>query len=513
MALINPKWLKTKGYLHITGQIDVVKNSPKLLSKIKSPKYIASHAFYPLLHSIIKERKFKRIPGTETRSHSYIDDKGTCHLSVKERPLHYASHFDALIFGYYAELVQEKYEERVKQCPGLSDCIIAYRKLPGDLDGKNKSTIDFAYEVFEEIKERAITNGECYVLTFDIKSFFSSLNHDFLKNAWAGLFDSKKLSSDHYNVFKAATQFSYIFIDELRNGINGYNEKQLAKIRNRSGFNAFFESPKDFREQIKSGNVRIHKYPFREKETGTPIGIPQGLPISAILANLYLLSFDIKILSEIVTKLGCYYRRYSDDIILICSKENVDSVENFVINSMRESKVELSLNKTEKFIFKNQFVRSDYSKIESIKVLDSQFITGSPLRYLGFEFNGQKILIKSSNLSKFYRRMIYSVKSKARRAKKMTRGSEKPVIFRRQLYKLYTTRPLRETKVRVNWKKIKKNEFGNYTLLTIPKTKLLRSNYLSYIDRASDIMQEPAIKKQIRNHKKIFNEAISKHLK
>ena len=89
----------------------------------------------------------------------------------------------------------------------------------------------------------------------------------------------------------------------------------------------------------------------------------------------------------------------------------------------------------------------------------------------------------------------------------------KPIIFRRQLYKLYTTAPLNDVKVRKRWKKIVKLENGNFKLKIGKKKQILRSNYLTYVKRASEIMNEPAIEHQIRKHKKIFNQAVFRQLK
>ena len=106
-----PSWLKSKGYLHITAQIDVENRSRELMAKVKNENFVSKYAFFPLLHANINERKFKKIVGHKTeRAHSYKDEKGQYKKNTKVRPIHYSTHLDALIFGYYAELLQNKYE-------------------------------------------------------------------------------------------------------------------------------------------------------------------------------------------------------------------------------------------------------------------------------------------------------------------------------------------------------------------------------------------------------------------
>ncbi len=513
-------WLKSKGYLHITPQIDILKHHDSILRKVKNKKIISQYAFFPLIHAIIKERKYKRIEkNSKKRTHSYVDENGKNKRTIKNRPLHYATHMDAVIFGYYTELLQEKYEALLKKNIGLSDCVIAYRKIPIEGKDSNKSTIHFASEIFEEIRRRSNEKSECAVLAFDIQSFFPTLDHQLLKQDWANLLEADKLPDDHYNIFKAATRFSYIMKDELRHNNKssgrkpGFNEKELATIRNNFGINSFFESTKVFRERLKSGELKLYKYPFRN-EKKEPVGIPQGLPISALLANLYLYEFDLKVLNFLVNNLGCYYRRYSDDIAIVCNIEQKELVEEFIKDSIKEKKLKISDPKTEKFHFRKiQIGKKEPRLTCTIPINQEKYKLGSFI-YLGFEFNGQNSLIKSSNLSKFYRRMISSVKRKAKRAIKIAERTPgaKPVIFRRQLYKLYTEQDLTKIKIHVRRKKLIKTDLGKFKLISEEKSKLLKSNYLSYVKRASEIMNEPKIVNQIRNHSKIFNSAIHKHL-
>ena len=509
-------WLKNRGYPHITPQLNIVHDKDKIISIVKNSKFIAKYAFFPLIHSTINEPRYKRIKLEESkRSHKSKNNSGEIKRNAKSRPLHYATHFDAIIYGYYAELLLNKYEEKLLNHPLVADCITAYRRIPIINSENNKSTIHYAHEAFNEIKERA--KDGCSVLKFDIKSFFSRINHEQLKNSWANILGVELLPEDHYNLFKAVTKFSYILKDDLRvnnkrkGRRSGFDEKKLADIR-KTGKISFFFSSKEFREAIKDGNLKLHKFPFRDSN-GLPVGIPQGLPISAVLANIYLLSFDLKIINELVIKLGVYYRRYSDDIILICKPEQTTYVENFIVEGIKESKVEMSPDKTESFLFLKT-LKNGISTIKSIKVTNTGQKEGLPFTYLGFEFYGDKTLIKSSNLAKFYRRMISAVKIKAKRAISVSeKYPDKPiVIYRNQLIRLYEKFPLSSSKVKLNFKRLVKNEKGEFELLITKRTKPNNSNYLSYVFRASEIMNESAINNQIRNHKKIFNQAINKHL-
>ncbi len=111
--------------------------------------------------------------------------------------------------------------------------------------------------------------------------------------------------------------------------------------------------------------------------------------------------------------------------------------------------------------------------------------------------------------------MIFSVKRKAKRANKIASPNpeKNPILFRRQLYKLYTMLPLGKIKSYTRIKKLVKNNFGEFRIVSHRKTMSIRGNYFTYVKRASEIMNEPLILGQIRNHKKIFNQAIFKHLK
>lgn len=525
-----PAWLKGRGYLHITPKIDILKKYIEIFSKVEDEAFVGRHGFFPLIHSVIKERKFKKHPKGKSRGHSY-KEKGKFKKTAKLRPLHYATHIDSMIFGYYAELLLNLYEKELEKYPGLPDCVTAYRKIGlenfDDCEESHdeeseyqelvgKSTIHFAQEAFEEIKKRA-TDG-CVVLMFDIKSFFSELNHNKLKEAWCDLLEVQRLNAAYFNVFKAATEFRYILKDDLRikqssrGRRNGFDERKLASIRRNHGREAFFESVEDFRNVLKNKELTVFKHPFMKNNI--PVGIPQGLPISAVLANLYLLEFDKAVLKNIVDSFGGFYRRYSDDILVICKPEQADDTENFILAEILKSHVKISTEKTETYLFKYFQVSPRKNKLTSILLSKNSSAIGKPLTYLGFEFYGDKTLIKSANLAKFYRRMISTVKKKANRAINISKHtSSGPAIFRSGLKKTYSILKLDTEQQFTKRKKLVRNSYGQYSMEFEEIKRRSGTNYFSYATRASKIMKEPAIKNQIRNHKRIFNSAITRHLK
>lgn len=509
-----PVWFKIKGYYHISPQSSGTwKEFKRIEQQITSESFVAKYAFYPLLHTTIDERRYKKIHPNKKdkkRAHSYIDKEGKPQKNIKQRPLHYANHFDALIMSYYANQLQTKYDKLLEATPELHNSITAYRKIPTEANpDKKKGNIHFAKDVFDEIKNAVKKSGDTIVMAFDIKSFFSTLNHSFLYKKWAELINEKELPPDHLNVFKSATKFSFIYKNDLKRLGKGsnkrYDEKRLANIRNNNGYRAYFDSPKDFRNSVKEGKIHIFQNQF--KNNGKQVGIPQGLPISAVLANLYLLDFDKTIIEKLVEKENCFYRRYSDDIIIICKPEQMKYVEEIVTSEMKKQEVIISDEKTEVFKFEKT-----NDSISVSKKVDQEWVKNLPLMYLGFEFYGNKTLIKSSNLSKFYRRMIYAVKRKSKLAMKIAdKNGTAPILFKRQLYKIYRHVDLDYHLTKRNYLSFKKLDTGEYRMQSEKRKQKLTGNYFAYAKRAAEIMEEPAILEQIRNEKKIFNQALDKH--
>lgn len=530
-----PTWLKEKGYLHISPSLQIGDEWQKYYRLITDEKYIEKYAFYPLIHTNIIDRKYKKADSEKHRNtgrrHCHtLEETGRPDKSNKLRPLHYASHMDALVYGYYKDILDELYEKKLGENSKLNSAVNAYRKIEiSEENKKGKSTIHFAKEAFDEIKKRGSDDEVC-VLTFDLKSFFPSLNHQFLKQKWKWLLGVNELPKDHYNVFKACTKFRYVLLDDLRirnnrNGRkSGFDESKLAKIRKEKGYKCFFESNEEFRRAIGEGKLRVYKNPFYSKDK-INIGIPQGLPISALLANLYLYDFDLKIVNELVEDMDVYYKRYSDDIVVVCKPNQAEFIEKYIYDLVKESKVKVSENKTEKFIFrkvsfspKNHGERLTCFKVDKKSLKEVE----TPLLYLGFEFRGYKTVIKSANLSRYYRKIISITKRRCARAKMVLEKNPeaKRAVFVNQIKKLYN-KPLKvndsessdKKNLRRKFSKLQKNERGFYDFLHYyPKERKKESNYYSYVRRCCSIFEEEYFMNQIRKRKHVVYKCIERHL-
>lgn len=535
-----PIWLKEKGYLHLSPSLQIGKDYKRIVQIIQNTDFISKYAFYPLIHTNIRDRKYKKGNSQKhtfsKRSHTHYDIKTNKPIrNAKVRPLHYASHFDSLVYGYYAHLLNQKYIAKLEEEPLLNEAITAYRKILIDKNSTSgKSNIHFAKECFDEIRDRADNSEEVLVLAFDLKSFFSTLDHKYLKERWAWLIGKSKLPEDHYNVFKACTNFSYVLLDDLRlpkqkkgGKQKGFDESKLAGIRKKKGYRSFFYDNEDFRNTIKEGKLPIFKNHFYRKLSNgkkVQMGIPQGLPISATLANLYLYDFDLEIINTIVKQQGGFYRRYSDDILIVCKPSQEIEIEKFVTDLIKRYHISISEEKTEKFIFRKEvYNNAKDTRIECFKIKCSETTTQyipSHLTYLGFEFRGYNVCIKSPNLSKYYRKIVSTIKRRSNRTIKLIEEdtNTKTALYLNQLKKVYNL-PIKKpdteiqelrTLKRKRYRLVKHPDgFFYFEHFEIKDRK--QANYYSYVLRCSTIFKTNSFKKQVRKRKHIAYTAIKKH--
>ncbi|WP_281778022.1 reverse transcriptase domain-containing protein [Croceibacter atlanticus] len=496
-------WFRIKKYPHI-GLPFENKDRQFVSSYVKDKNKIISHAFYPLIHRELSVRKFRRKRSDDgSRSSKRF-------ISYKNREVFYATHLDALIYSYYAELLNKHYEKFLKG-KSVSESITAYRKIKVDdtLNSRNKNNIDFANDVFSYIESNR--NKKLVAITFDITSFFDHLDHLILKKMWCKVLNnSHNLPDHHYAVFRNLTKFSYVEIDELfdefKNEIivrkdNGVVEKasvpniHLLKEKNAIAFCKLEDFDKRIRKKnLIKNNKRVidssGKLTLRKK------GIPQGSPISAVLANIYLIDFDSDV-NDFVRDLGGIYQRYSDDMVVIVEEKHRDSVIDKFKNEISKYKLEIQPSKTQIFYFKK--FNGVYGCRE-FNLDTNSLIENRTFDYLGFSFDGKNVYLKSSGLAKYYRKMKRSFQRGAFYAKHGK--NNEPKLFKNRLYKRFTY-------IGSSRRTIYERDSNNFDKW-IPTNKYDWGNFLTYAELAENIFGKGKIKHQVKNSWKIFHQLMEK---
>lgn len=386
------EWFRTKGYLHFDNRVHADDIS-KVESLVSDRDAVAKHAFYPLIR--FYKPKFKVIR----------DDRGKVKLEEGTRPLCYSAHLDSLIYSFYSQALSVRYEDLLKNL-NLSENVIAFRKLIDQKTGDSKSNIHLANDAFEAIKSL----GEVKVFAFDIRKFFDTLDPRILKRAWKSILGVPELPDDHYNLFKALTNFSFVDRELL------FDQFEVTGVPNRKKMSRVC-SAEDFRKKVR-GNRMIQNQ---------RLGIPQGTPISAVLANIYMLSFDVSV-AKIMNEVGGKYFRYCDDILCIVPSNSLIDVEQVIVAEL--AKIELSLNtdKTEDTLF---FLK------------DGKLTSKKPIQYLGFVFDGQRKFIRPGSIYKYRREakaafnLSLKTQDKFNRIRR-ARGEAPHPIYLKKFYRKYT---------------------------------------------------------------------------
>ncbi|MBO9592814.1 MAG: hypothetical protein J7599_07880 [Niabella sp.] len=469
-------WFKPKAFTHITKKLSI-QDASWIKDYVSDPVKVAEHRFYPLIHRTIVLKRYKNSKdrsGNAVKKHHTFDD-GVRKPNVKYREIYYPNHLDAHIYSYYTQKVLEPlYETLLQKNKQLDDSILAYRRIPLKDNSRCKCNIDFADEVFEKIKN---FHGASTVLALDISKFFDSLNHKILKQAWTKLVGRKDLEKDQYNVFKSLTQFAFVELKDLLKEFGYKHPNQLIQEE----VEYFVRDGNEFRRRIKEKGY-LKTNPFRSeinesRERRKKIGIPQGTPISAFLANLYLLQFDQEVL-DILESSKSIYRRYSDDLLVICPQAQYVEIEQKIYELIRKYELIIQPVKTQKSFFINGRLQKGEK----------------PVLYLGFQFDGKRKLLRPASISKFYRKMKAGVKYRAFKAAQVKRKN------RRKGTKLDSTLH-------------RKRLYEQFSFLGASKSSLKKRNYFSYANFAARIMNSPHIQNQLSNAWKILHGEIEKQEK
>lgn len=401
--------LKKQSYKHF----DVPLTSKLCERLVSNPEAVNKHSFFPFLRLDVVRPRIKRMTS------------GRLLKSSKVRDIRYAAHADASIYAYYNFLLSALYEQALKSAE-LEKCVIAFRPL-------GKSNVEFSKEAFDWISE----NTPCVALGFDVKDFFGSLDHKYLKQTWANLLGTAKLPEDHYAVFRSLTKHASVELIAARKAL-GLSRTGLEKLDR-------ICEPEDFRILIRAGGL------IEVNKTGK--GIPQGSPMSALLSNIYMFSFD-KEMDRAIRQIGGHYRRYCDDILLVVEEKHAAKVKDLVANKLAAIRLTMQPSKTLECIFTP--------------------LADKPLQYLGLVFDGERILLRSSGVARYFKKMRAGVRQ---HTKAKSRDGKTPLSIQRQKYLL--------------------QQYTEHT----PKHQ---RSYPSYVKRVSFAIGSPEILRQIRRHRKRF---------
>ncbi|MCB9245692.1 MAG: RNA-dependent DNA polymerase [Flavobacteriales bacterium] len=498
-------WFRLKRYPHVGLQLEP-KDRAWIEPYLKDKTAISKHAFYPFIHRQLKIRKFrKEICHDGTRSKLRKP-------STKEREIYFSNHLDSNVFSFYSEILSTAYENEIRDL-GISSSIAAYRKIKLDSEkekSRNKCNVDFAHDIFQFIKSNK--EKDLVAITFDIKSFFDNLDHKLLKKYWKRIIKSgADLPEDHYNVFRNITKFSYIEEDDLfenfKNQIiverkpKSFKEIKIKKKNYLRNKRAVAYCSKDNIEEIR--NLGLIKSNKRVKDNKNYLlrakGIPQGSPISATLANVYMLDFD-KQAHDMLKNIGGVYQRYSDDMVAICPIEFEQEIIDHFLSSIINYKLEIQKSKTQVYHFKYDNKTERHYCFE--KNLNTSRLQDNTLfEYLGFQFDGYHTLIKNSSISNYYRKMkrtfarssFYTFHNKT-----ATKGQ----VFKTRLYKKFTF--VGAERRRIYQRHPSKSD------VFILSHKYDWGNFITYAKLAEKTIIDNKIGGQLKRHWRKFHELMKK---
>lgn len=477
---VDIKWAKEKrkGYPHFDAPISL----SEAVQLVTNPLKVAEHQFFPFLEYTKKTRKFVAIK-------KKFDEEGDCHYDshIKLRPIKFAAHRDAYIYSYYREILYAKYEQILIN-KGISDVVIAYRKIPLlDRANSGKCNIHYASEAFAEVRRRK----NCVAITLDIQNFFESLDHSNILKNWLEVMGFASLPRDHQKVYDSITQYHVVDLDQCLEQL-GYLEL-YKRSKSKGQGNAIHKKYSTSRKEMFSDYIQLCKPEvFREKIAGKnnnlikpnpnkDYGIPQGSPLSDIIANIYMMEFDT-ILSELANKLGAYYRRYSDDILWICNNGDEEIIIKETHSALSSQGNKLFLGKKKQTI--SYFVNGMLSK-------------GNKFEYLGFGYDGIEPYIKEQTIQRYKRRVVHGIRATFNKlkskAKEMGMKDWKKSVDRAALHSRYRFPDLKYNKL----KKISDKD---------------SRNFMTYVIRAGKIMNIDFVEKHFKTSKSFINKVIQQEI-
>ena len=378
----------TKPYAHFDLRVSL--SMPSIRKYVMDRAKVVTHSFYPFIHFEKKNSRYGK--------------KGP----KKPRELYYCSHLDRCVYQRYAFLLN--YQYNIWACENnIDDVAIAYR------DNLGKNNIDFAKDAFDAIR----SFPQCFILVGDFTNFFDNLEHQYLKKMMCEVLGVERLPQDYFSVFKNITRFS------------SWDWKGIVKA---AGENI---AERGVRKKINSKEIVLTKEQFQKnkkdiKKNISGVGVPQGSPISAVLSNIYMITFD-KDVKRYVTSKGGIYMRYSDDFIIVLPYERDAEIADFTsyifsyVESMK-GLIDLQKEKTSCYTYKDEVIYEGDQP--------------SSINYLGFLFDGKNIRIRPRAITKYYYRMRRKAHTIGRSNWTSSKGRR---ISAKELYSIYSRNDEKQT--------------------------------------------------------------------
>lgn len=409
-----------KHYPHFDAPITL----KEIRALVTDPARVAANSFYPFF---LYEESWQPYRSTNAAK----PDK-------KTRPIRYGARRDAYIFAFYRRKLSRLYEARLRAL-GIEECPIAYRQVLKPGRGGGKCNIDFAKDAFDEIDRL----GDCVAVALDIKGYFENLDHGRIKRIWCDLLGVDKLPPDHYAVFKNITKYSYV--DQRR----VYSRLGYFGVRERNGHMVpgflipFRNMPKqlcsnsDFRAKICGGDPKFG--PSLVQKNILPRGVPQGAPISDLIANFYMLEFDTALAKYAREKKG-RYMRYSDDILLILPGGSPEAREAIDVTRTEMRKHGSALRIKDAKTCVAQFQRASGRLLFHHLKQRPDEATKNGFEYLGFRYDGRRIYVRDSTISRFYSKVAGGAKRDGRRHVEQNPTMDEGALLRSFNYPLFSQR-------------------------------------------------------------------------
>ncbi|GAF40642.1 hypothetical protein FC83_GL000238 [Agrilactobacillus composti DSM 18527 = JCM 14202] len=346
-----------KKYTHFDFPVPEIEKE-RLIKELRSDLF-THHRYLPLISFRIKIKKYK---ASEQR------------VLIKERNISLPSHHDTLVYRFFGAILNQQYSIFAK-AHGIDEVAVAYREKG------HGSNIIVARDVINTI----VDNKESWIIKGDFKSFFDTLDHKKLEQELVNILGNP-LTPEWRSMLKAITKYRMISQRRL------HAQLKVAGLRmsHRKYGTAYVKDLKTLGKLIRDKKIRLSRINQR--------GIPQGTAVSAVLANVYMGTFD-QILSRKVSNMGGIYRRYSDDFVVVLPKgrinfQSVIELKKLIISfSVTKLGLEISSEKTKLYEYRG--INKD------IRVWNGSSWGKMAFDYLGFIFDGYSVSLRSKSIYKF----------------------------------------------------------------------------------------------------------------